>query len=565
MVFLKDAQQTAAILAMMIVVGTLRSVAIKMYYQLGFHDPLFLTVLALFSQALALPLFYVVRWLLPVVSESAHEDEIKVSAKNKQPDSDLEECSETESFVDFDEIQDPITASESSHEADQKVCSSNDMHCLSLTKVEEDCDNQDTESDVSTSDADIELPVCTSCFEQGIPCNQENPLQGKEDPLNLRASFVRTAACRSLRQLLEKDVIGVMITETKWTPMLLEEYSSAFVVTPENITSSRSLHCDSNKSHATRSVQHRDKEKSGARESQEVLHWVNRIPKYARPLLGSFLRLLDTSFNMLVFLFLPASLSELSTRGAELIVSFLVQKYIRQRTIKPRRWTGASIVSIGLAIVLCSEVFGGNKSMSENTNISLGFVAVTAKAISGVSSDMVGEIFMKETAYPPSLLLGTQGLYGLIMALPLYYAIGPLLGYQPAEAIQPAFASIGTACFLAFLVVFILMFWLSLLIVVARTSVVTKNIVSGIRGLVVWLCALVIFYASGQGGFGEEWSLPRSPILLVGFIVLMGGVYVYSVKIDIPQIISKVKVAVNVPSSLPQPKTSRGSLSADLQ
>ena len=143
---------------------------------------------------------------------------------------------------------------------------------------------------------------------------------------------------------------------------------------------------------------------------------------------------------------------------------------------------------------------------------------------------MVGEIFMKETNFPPGLLLGTEGFYGLLLALPVYIAVGPRFGYFPAETFAKVFESTGNAFFLAFLVFIIHVSWVTASVSVARTSVVTRNMFSGLLGLVVWIAALIIYYSSQNDELGEPWSLPGSPMILAGFTIIMGGLYVYSSK-----------------------------------
>ena len=60
------------------------------------------------------------------------------------------------------------------------------------------------------------------------------------------------------------------------------------------------------------------------------------------------------------------------------------------------------------------------------------------------------------------------------------------------------------------------------------TSAMTKNMWKNMRGIVVWVVGLSMFYvASGNNNLGEEWEMPGSLLILGGSAVLMVGVHVY--------------------------------------
>ena len=43
----------------------------------------------------------------------------------------------------------------------------------------------------------------------------------------------------------------------------------------------------------------------------------------------------------------------------------------------------------------------------------------------------------------------------------------------------------------------------------------------------VWIAALLIYYAIGDEDLGEPWPIPVSSVTLSGFSVMVGGLYVY--------------------------------------
>ena len=388
------------------------------------------------------------------------------------------------------------------------------------TEAEKKLEDQECSETESFDSFSSEDPVTISECKQGANTATTTPHEQNSDPLNLRASFQKSGGYRSLRQFFVEDLLGAMVKEQQWKPRHLEDFSEALNWTSKKSnmhSSASSLRVNFTKQASSAWLAVFEEKDASTNTDAEDLermekeeeHWANRIPKFARPLVGSFLRLIDTVFNMLTFYFLPASIAEISLRGLELIMSVLAQRFIRKRAIKPRRWVGAVIVVVGLAIVLFSEVVdGGSSNMSSGTNVPIGMLMGCCKAILGVSSDMVGEFFMKETSFPPMLLLGTEGVYGLLMAVPLYCILGPFLGYQPLDALQNMFSSPGNFLFHANLICVGHIAWAVFGILVIRTSVVTINLWAGLRGLVTWAIAVIIYYASNQSDLGEEWSVP---------------------------------------------------------
>lgn len=493
-VLLSENQQKGILLCAMLLTGSIRATVSKLYFQLGFEDPLFMTLLELFAQALAFPLYFYLQWLMAERVE-------KLDDKHPQEQEEtLKEPTRIQSTTPALESKGPALHSSIA----EPIHKPSTSFLVNETGEREDCTSSTEDSSSS------------SWHQQHAVAAAAKDEESNLDPLNLRASFTRSNAYRSLRHFFVQDLVGTMIREVTWTPTLLDDDS--FGTTEQQDGCSRG---PSNRSllvratHSIRSTfsnqekeQHLSSDRRTAVEDdknennpssrvdaengqKKQVHWALRMPKYTRPFMGSFLRLCDTVVNMFAFLYLPASLAELSIRGIELIVSVFVQKFIRGRTVSGRRWLGVAIVSGGLMVVLSSELTAsgeaGSSSPRESTvNLPLGMLAVVCKAATGVSDDMLGEIIMKETLFPPILLLGYQGLYGLVMAIPLYCVVGPFLGYYPVESFQAAAESVGSIAFCFFLIMVFHSFWMSFLIVVGRTSVVTVNMAAGLRGLIVW-------------------------------------------------------------------------------
>ena len=144
-ILLTESQETIVVMAMMVVTGAGRAMTYKVYYQLGFEDPFFLTVVTQFAQGLALPLYFLVKCIVNKPAQNEQETPKKNKNKGGWPQKEQ-------------------------------------------VKANEDSDHTEETTD-EYIDRDLELELDEDSDQQ---CKTH------DDPLNLRASFQRTKGFRSL-------------------------------------------------------------------------------------------------------------------------------------------------------------------------------------------------------------------------------------------------------------------------------------------------------------------------------------------------------------------------------
>ena len=115
----------------------------------------------------------------------------------------------------------------------------------------------------------------------------------------------------------------------------------------------------------------------------------------------------------------------------------------------------------------------------------------------------------------------------MIVALILYFPLAPLFGEQPStvlEDLQRNSKIIGLSIGWGLLVTVTGVFNIA---ATGVTSSMTRNVWKNFRTALIWIVSLVIFYATGNPELGEEWFIPGSFYILIGFAVMLSGVYVY--------------------------------------
>jgi len=275
-------------------------------------------------------------------------------------------------------------------------------------------------------------------------------------------------------------------------------------------------------------------------ESMLAVEWVHHVPWWMKPIIPGFFNLTNTICRMMALLYLSASIAEMMVSGLELIFSVLAAKVIRKRQISRDRWMGVSIVLVGLLVVGGADFLEPASSNDRNskgessdderqssTDALIGFAFVLGKVLSSVLQDMSEELFMQETNFPATLLLGLEGCAGLLLSVPLYFLVGPYVGEDPMNAFAQIGEKGGYIVYAVFLTVLFYLAGLFQIMGTGVTSSMTRNVWKNLRGLVVWTVGIFTFYAAGSGSIGEEWTIPASLMILGGFSVIMCGIYVY--------------------------------------
>lgn len=116
-------------------------------------------------------------------------------------------------------------------------------------------------------------------------------------------------------------------------------------------------------------------------------------------------------------------------------------------------------------------------------------------------TDLSEEIFMHEAHFPPALLVGMEGAFGLVIALILYFPLSPLLGEKPSVVRDDLASSkiIGLSIGWALLVTVTGIFNIA---ATGVTSSMTRNVWKNCRTCLIWVIGLIIFYATGNPGLG---------------------------------------------------------------
>ena len=124
---------------------------------------------------------------------------------------------------------------------------------------------------------------------------------------------------------------------------------------------------------------------------------------------------------------------------------------------------------------------------------------------------------MQEANFPATLLLGMEGLFGLVFGVPIYLCFF-------SEDLSFTRFNIEYEIGLVFLV---LITGILNIRTTEVTSSMTRNVWKQFRIILVWVLGLLVYYIGSSDRLGEPWVFPGSYFVLGGFSVILTGVYFY--------------------------------------
>mmetsp|Transcript_15240 Transcript_15240/g.38386 ORF Transcript_15240/g.38386 Transcript_15240/m.38386 type:complete len:209 (+) Transcript_15240:40-666(+) len=201
----------------------------------------------------------------------------------------------------------------------------------------------------------------------------------------------------------------------------------------------------------------------------------------------------------------------------ELVMSSFAARLIRKRLISDRRWAGVSIVTLGLLCVGFAKWSQTNRDSVEEHRFFIGNLLIFGQCVFSVLQDLSEEIFMQEAEFPATLLLGMEGVFGLVFGVPIYF-------FCFSEEITFSRFNFG---FEIGLVLLVLVTGILNIRTTEITSSMTRNVWKQFRIMLVWILGLLVYYLGNNEYLGEPWVFPGSLYVLGGFSVILTGVYFY--------------------------------------
>jgi len=297
---------------------------------------------------------------------------------------------------------------------------------------------------------------------------------------------------------------------------------------------------------------------------------VEVIPKklYAALLIPAVCDMIASFLMGVGLLWIPGSVWQM-LRGSIIVFTALLKVFYRKKKLFPSEIFGTTDVVLALVVVGVSSFFtpgevencydssDGNFSLSLSSShssssetssnvllMALGIVLVVLAQALQAFQTILEEKFLHDLDAPETLIVGMEGLYGLLLcsliSMPIAYFLPGEEGIGLHEDTLDSFVMLVHnwtlfGVMVAYVIV-ILVFNLFGMMITQVTDAMTRNIMEPIRTFLVWVCMVSIFYITRC--LGEQlnlWSL----LELAGFVILTFGVLVYNNVIKLPCLMPK--------------------------
>ncbi|KAF0688186.1 Aste57867_20191 [Aphanomyces stellatus] len=267
-------------------------------------------------------------------------------------------------------------------------------------------------------------------------------------------------------------------------------------------------------------------------------------------LVPAALDLLCTILANVGLLWISSSIQQM-TKGSLVLFNALVLVQCMGKRLFAYQYVSIAVVVLAITLVAyVGLVHSGSTStttdQADQANIILGFVCILLSQFVTAWQIVTEEWLLTEHQLSPAVLVGWEGLWGLLF----FVVLGPVLMLTPAgdsgmakiwhEDFTDTFvklrhsSSLVGTIFLYCICTGVYNF--SANCVTKHLSSVMCSILDTMRALGIWIVALALYYVVGQTGAtsaGEQWTA-WSWLELTGFVLLVVGTLMYKKVIRVP-------------------------------
>jgi drug/metabolite transporter (DMT)-like permease len=230
-----------------------------------------------------------------------------------------------------------------------------------------------------------------------------------------------------------------------------------------------------------------------------------------------------------------ASVSQM-LRGSGMVFSALFAVWFLKRSLNRLHYWGIAAALGGMGLVGASSLLSGDSGVSkvEPLQMAIGMILIAASQATQSAQCVAEDYFMSEMDIPALTVVGVEGLFGSIV---LFGAILPIAQFLPFkeggglhENSLESWHMITHDSTLAWVTLASVVVYLAYntagMYVTEELGAVTRTVLETMRTLFVWIGGLALYYSSGTGKIGEQWT-KYSWFQAIGFAILAVGTIVY--------------------------------------
>jgi len=246
--------------------------------------------------------------------------------------------------------------------------------------------------------------------------------------------------------------------------------------------------------------------------------------------------ILGTGVGGVGMLFISASVWQMM-RGSLMIFAALWSVIFLKKKLPCYNWIAVGVSALGLLLVGVSAILDedGDKGSS---NVPLGILITVVSQAFAAAQMVVEEIFVKGYGAPPEQVVGSEGVWGVILMIIILFVMYWIPGndagsYENAvDSVHMLFNSSQLLIFVAFYLVSIAFFNFCGVTIAGKLSTVTRTINDAMRTMIIWSIEIFVYYCISED-FGSKWAA-HSWVQLLGFMLLILGTLIKNAIVKLP-------------------------------
>lgn len=232
-------------------------------------------------------------------------------------------------------------------------------------------------------------------------------------------------------------------------------------------------------------------------------------------------------------------------RGFMVVMSALLSVTFMKKKFRPYKFVGVGVVILGLVIVGMSLVLDPSHNEDNESQGSpiFGIALIIAAQLVQATQIIVEEILLTKVKSPPLLIVGMEGMWGIlamiIVLIVIYYIPGKDYGGHWENTIDSFVMMTNDTLLIVFLITYffaILFYNYFAMCVTQCLYAVNRTIIESARTACIWVADLMLWYWITNDTYSQlgEWWTDWSVLELLGFVVVFVGTMIYNDFLIIP-------------------------------
>jgi len=267
---------------------------------------------------------------------------------------------------------------------------------------------------------------------------------------------------------------------------------------------------------------------------------VTKVDKmtFVNMLIPSLLEFMGQTMFLLGVMKIPMSLS-LTLKGARVVFSALLLVVFLKRKLYAFHWTAIALTVIGICVSSLKEIISPSHTKeTDTTSVLIGIALVLGGEFIRSARTVLEEKLMKKLRYDALLVVGLQGLFALILAVPALFVVNAIKTSKGSlEDISQTWTQFTSNPIVWGIALSTPLTVPSLFIagayVTKLMSSVHNALTTIITNSIVWMLGIIVHLIDTSRG---EKLIPLSSVQVVGFIIVLFSSMMYDSIIRLPKI-----------------------------